>query len=345
MASSTEGGRRDDAPLALIERLDRDGHVLQSTPVYRWPFVIGRAFDTDLVLDDPHVAPIHVLLDEVGGAVQLSVGQTINGAMVGARHLQAGQRTELDVAQTWRVGDTRLRVRRASDPLAPELPLARHLALSATTPAVGLGKSLIPWLLAVLLVLLGQQWLDNDPGTPASSYLSLTLTMLTAVSLWAMLWALGSKLFQGRLDYLLHLGLALRYSLIWMLAATALPLLAFISGWPILSRVADAVGMLVMCALMWAHLSLILPGHRRGLSISLVSLYVSAVGLNVWLNEQRTGRVFSELYATALPPPAWRLAPMQPTASLIEDARKLKSRLDHQAHEDDGDEVVDTSEE
>ena len=37
-------------------------------------------------------------------------------------------------AQAWRIGGTRLRVRRASDPLAPERPLARHLALTATTP-------------------------------------------------------------------------------------------------------------------------------------------------------------------------------------------------------------------
>jgi hypothetical protein len=334
-----------DAPLALIDRLDRDGHVLHSTPVYRWPFSIGRALDADLVLDDPHVAPRHAELTAQGGAVQLHLGETINGAMVGTRHVQSGEQIALATAQAWRVGDTRLRVRLASDPLAPELPLARHLALSATTPAVGLWRGVLLWLALALVAMLGQQWLDNDPGTPASTYLSTTLAMVMGVSVWAMLWALGSKLFQGRLDYLVHLRLALRYSLVYLLVAAVLPVLAFVTGWAFLSRITDAAGMLVMGALIWAHLSQILPGHRRGLSISLASLFVCAVGLNVWLNEQRTGRVFSELYVTALPPPAWRLAPTQPTSALIDDARALKHRLDHQAHEDEDDDVPDASSE
>jgi hypothetical protein len=332
-----------DAPLALIDRLDREGHVLHSTPVYHWPFSIGRALDADLVLDDPHVAARHAELSEAGGALQLRLGQTLNGAMVGTRHLQSGEQLSLATAQTWRVGDTRLRVRLASDPLAPEVPLARHLALSATTPVAGVWRGVLLYLLLVLAVTLGQQWLDNDPGTPASTYLSTTLAMVVGISGWAMLWALGSKLFQGRLDYLVHLRLALRYSLTYMVATAVLPSLAFVTGWVIFSRISDAVGLLIMGLLMWAHLSLILPGHRRGLSLSLVSLCAVAVGLNVWLNEQRMGRVFSELYVAALPPPAWRLATTQPTSALIDDARALKHRLEQQAHEDEDEDTPDAS--
>ncbi len=336
MDSSSHGG----TPLALIERLDRDGHVLQSLPVFRWPLTIGRAFDADLVLDDPHIAAHHAELNEVDGVLQLRLGQTINGAMVGSQHLSAGQTLALPPAQAWRIGTTRLRVRRASDPLAPERPMARHLALTATTPAVTAWGSLAFWAMASLVWMLVEQWLSNDPGTPVSSYLSATLAMVLGVGVWAFFWALGSKLFQGRLDYLQHLRLALRYGLLWSIVVAALPLLAFSTGWVGLSRVADAAGALVLCALVWAHLTLILPGHRQALVAGMAALYLSGLGLNTWFNEQRTGRVFSELYVTTLPPPAWRLAPAQPPSALIQDARELKSRLDEQAKEDNADDAA-----
>ena len=328
------------SPIALIERLDRDGHVIQSTPVSAWPVRLGRALDADVVLDDPHVAAHHAVLDEADGALRLTLGQTLNGAMVGTHHLLAGQSLSLPQGQIWRVGSTRLRVRRAVDPLAPERPLARHLVRTAATPSGTAWGRLALWALAVLLWLLGEQWLSNDPGTRFTSYLSATLGAAAGVSAWTFFWALGSKLFQGRLDYPTHLRLALRYGLLWSVVVAVLPLMAFMADAPVLSKATDAAGSLVLCVLVWAHLSAILPAHRQGLVAAMAALYLGGLGLNIWLNEQRSARVFSELYATALPPPAWRLAPAQPVSSLMQDARSLKATLDRQAKEDGDDEAA-----
>ncbi len=54
--------------LALVEVLDRDGHVRQAVPVSQWPVTIGRAIDCDEVLDDPHVAARHATLAEEDNA-------------------------------------------------------------------------------------------------------------------------------------------------------------------------------------------------------------------------------------------------------------------------------------
>ncbi|MGC4062863.1 MAG: FHA domain-containing protein [Aquabacterium sp.] len=340
MDSSSES-RRAETPIALIERLDRDGHVLQGTLVYRWPLTIGRSFEADLVLDDPHLAPMHAELDVADGALHLKVGETINGAVVGARHVHAGQAVTLATAQTWRVGGTRLRVRLASEPLAPEQPLARHLIESTAPPLVPMWRNVLPILLISLLLMLFEQWLDNDPGTPLNAYLSIILLTLGATLAWALFWALGSKLFQGRLDFKAHLRLALRYGLTWTVLEAALPLLAYVTGWPTLSRVSDVVCAGVLCALVWAHLSLILPAHRIGLMAGVAALYLGGVGLHVWFNEQRTGQMFSERYATALPPPSWRLAGTQPVSALIDDAKGLKAKLDQQAKDSAADEVTD----
>jgi len=344
MDSSSDNGRRIEAPIALIERLDRDGHVLQSTLVYRWPIKIGRSFEADMVLDDPHLAPLHAELDVSEQGLQLRVGETINGAMVGTQHVQSGQVMTLTTAQAWRVGNTRLRVRLASEPVTPELPLARHLVTTATTHHAPLWRHVLPLLLVSVLVMLFDQWLDNDPGTPVSSYLSASLITLAVTLGWTLFWALGNKLFQGRLDFKVHLRLTLLYGLVWTALEAALPLLAYVTGWTLLSRVSDVVSASVLCALVWAHLSQILPAHRNGLMAGVAALYMGGVGLHIWFNEQRAGQMFSELYATALPPPSWRLAGTQPVSALLNDAKGLKAKLDQQARDDATDDVADLAE-
>ena len=57
-----------EAPLALVEAIDRDGLVRQAWRVERWPVSIGRALDNTVVLSDPHVAAHHATLDLVDGA-------------------------------------------------------------------------------------------------------------------------------------------------------------------------------------------------------------------------------------------------------------------------------------
>lgn len=325
----------DHKPLALIERLGRDGQVQHSVPIHAWPFAIGRAVDADLVLDDPHVAAHHAHLSQQEGALVLTLGETLNGAMVGTRHLQAGQSMPLPPGHTWRVGDTRLRVRLASEPVAPEVPLARHLALRASTPVPGLWRDLAGLLVLVVMAVLAQEWLDKEPGDTPGSYLTGVLAMLAMVGIWTLLWALASKLFQGRLDFPWHGRLALRHGLLWAAAVTCLPLLAYVLDMPWLSHITSGAGSAVVCALVWAHLAHILPRYRRGLGVAAISLYASAVGLNIWFNQQREGRWLEEAYVATLPPPAWRLAPSQPPAQLIHDARALKATLDAQAQDGD----------
>lgn len=334
MDSSAESQRRIEAPVALIERLDRDDRVLQSTLIYRWPMKIGRSFDADLVLDDPHMAPLHAELSCDAQGLHLKVGETINGAFVGKQHVGSGQTVMLRAAQPWRLGATRLRVRLASDPVAPEQPLEPHHVLATHLPQGSAWASIAPLTLLAVASLLFEQWLESDPGLQVTAYLSVQLMWLGAAMAWTLLWALGSKLFQGHLLFRQHFALVLRHGLIWMALDAALPILAYVTGWTVLSRITGLVGMAVLCRLLWGHLALVMPTHRKGLMAAALTCYLSGVGLTIWLNEQSVGSPFSELYAAALPPPSWRLAGTQAPEALIDDARALKGRLDQLAKED-----------
>jgi pSer/pThr/pTyr-binding forkhead associated (FHA) protein len=63
--------------IALLEVLDRDGHVKHYLPIGEWPVSVGRALDNDLVLDDAHVAPHHLrIAADESGAVFVEVGDS-----------------------------------------------------------------------------------------------------------------------------------------------------------------------------------------------------------------------------------------------------------------------------
>src|SRR5204863_8958613 len=68
------------AALMWVEVLARDGEVLSRSRIDATEARIGRAFDNDIVVNDPHVAPHHVRLlrDEDGALVAEDLG-TING--------------------------------------------------------------------------------------------------------------------------------------------------------------------------------------------------------------------------------------------------------------------------
>lgn len=343
MDAHAQGERHTDAPLALIERLDRHGHVQQCMRVHGWPVRIGRSLDADMVVDDPHLAPLHAELNLVDDAVCLTLGQTLNGAQVGGRSVPSGHTVPLDLDphthhRTWRMGAATWRLRLASDALAPEQPLVHHHWLGGRMPALPMWRHVLPLLLLSVLVQCFDRWLDNNPGTPVNTYVSALLGALGLTMGWALVWSFGNKLFLGRLDYKVHLKLVLVYSLAWTLLDAALPLLAFATDWPALSRVAEPLTTAVLCALIWAHLVWIMPTHRKGLLAGVVALYMTGMGLNMWLQYQRTGQYVSERYIAALPPPSWRLVDTQPVSKLIDDARGMKAGLDRLARQDDGDE-------
>ncbi|MFT3855953.1 MAG: FHA domain-containing protein [Aquabacterium sp.] len=328
-------GRR--TPLALIERLDLNGRVQERAPVYGWPFRVGRSLEADFIQDDPHLAGLHATLDVVDGVPRLTLGETLNGAVIDGKPLQAHQSAVLTASQPWRMGASQWRIRLASEALAPEQPLSHPV--TAELPAAPTWRRVWPlMLLSVLTQLLGR-WLDNNPGTPLNSYFSMALGTVGLSMGWALFWALGHKLFQGQLAYKAHLRLALVYSLAWTAVDALLPWLGYAMDWPWLSRVTDVTSLGILCALIWAHLALIMPTHRRGLMAGLMTLYITGLGLNLWIHHQRTGQYFSQRYATTLLPPAWRLVGTQPVSSLLDDARAMKAALDQQAREDSADDA------
>jgi hypothetical protein len=322
--------------VALVEVLDRDGHVRQAVPVTQWPVRVGRALDCDVVLDDPYVAPHHFSVAAAEGRLHVSVGETINGLRCGRERLPAGQTAVLDAGEDWLAGRTRLRVRLAGETLPAEQPVPQPSAWRLAA------------LLAVLAGLVGwsawTQYLDSDPGQFLTSLAPMLISMAALLAGWSFLWALGSKLFQHRFDYWTHVRIAASGLLASGVIGAALAVLAFVTSWVLLSRVREAVEALVLAGAVYAHLGAVLPQRRRVFAWVVGSAAVAGLATVAAFQYERTGRWVDELYLTTLPPPVFRLAPAVEPQAFLGEVASMKEQLDAQARESDDDAALEDEE-
>jgi len=314
--------------VAVIEILDRDGTARRVVPIAQWPATIGRAIDCDVVLDDPHVAARHATIDETDAVLSISVGESVNGASWPGTHLASGGAANLPPGQVFHLGGTRLRVRRASDALAGEERLVPE-PVASRIPLASLVLLLTGWMLF-------QHWLSLNPGSRVTDYLQVILPAWLLLVIWSGVWALASKIFRHRFEFWPHMRIAVTYVLVSNLIEVALPMLSYMLGRIIFSRTAGLLSAAVVCAMIVAHLSRVLPARRRLAAITMGTLYAAGVAIFLTFTYQTQDRLFSELYVATLAPPALRLASPVPPATFMDEARGLKDALAAHINDDDG---------
>lgn len=317
-------------PLAVIEVLDRDGQVRQSQRVLSWPLRIGRALDNDLSLADPHVAPHHCVLDMDAQGLALQVLDTANGVQLADRRVRAGERDPLPdggAPLELVAGRTRLRLRRAGESLAPELPLA-----AAATRARRFGPGLAAAAGLVLALAFGT-WLDSDPDTFARALGATALAAVMGAALWIALWSLLSKTFTRQTHAGWHLKVFLIASLAWMVVGVLPGLIAFALSWPWVADFGFIAGYAVGAAALYFHLLGVEPARPALMRGVAIGAFLVGTGLTLWANQQRSDRVGSDLYLSSLYPPALRVARPVAADRFVDAMAALQPVLDKKAKE------------
>lgn len=324
----------EERRLALIELEGRDGRVVRTLDVRRWPVRLGRALDNDLVIDDPFVAAHHATLAlAADGRLELHVHAVRNPVRV-QRAEPAGPRPHggvLSVAAHGHlalgsggarlaVGDSHLRVRLPDEVLAPEREL----------PAGGARAGLAPALsgLALLALVLLERWIELDPG---ADFTTAWLPLLTGAPLgllsWCVAWALLSKLFRHRFEFGAHLRIALPWLLGLMLLSLAWKPVAAALGAPWLWRAGPALAALLGALLMRRHLLQVLPQHPRAIGAGVASFVLAAAAVTVAANQKLHGRWSSPPYMNTLPTPAANLSGSDDSGALVAEIGPLAAQL------------------
>ena len=302
-----------------IEVLSRHGEVAARERIAAEEARIGRAFDNDVVVDDPHVAPHHLRIfrGEDGELVAEDLG-TLNGLYPehGARRV-----TRLPLAKEpgIRIGRTTLRVHDARREVAPEKELTPPRAHARWAAILG-GA-----LLAVLLLL---QWLNLTSQPSANVILLPLLGFVTVLALWTSFWAVLSRIFFGQARFALQLRIAVTACLALVAWDQLSETLSFGLAWREMSDYAGLGAWAVLAATCYAHLHAIHPRHMR-FAMGLVIALIGAGALLQYVGRSETRNLLGQRASLGdLRPPAFRIVPLANADDFFQRADATRQKVD-----------------
>ena len=280
---------------------------------------IGRAYDNDVVLDDPYVAAHHVRIarDDVGRLVAHDLG-SVNGLATddGARR---EAQVVLDGNRALRVGRTLVRVRGAEFPVPAErtaVPLAR-----AWPATMGLTA-------AVAVVSVLSLWLSETQEPQLSRYVLPLLAMAVAVLVWTTAWALMSRIFSGAARFERHLSIALVGLLAFFAFDEITDYGSFALSWRGLAEYAYVGNWLLLAALCFFHLREIGPMRLRFKGGLVTAIAIAAIGAQTLTKSELSTMLGQQSYLPGLKPPMFRLKTPKSEGEFFADAERLKDAVD-----------------
>ncbi len=305
----------------VVEHLQRDGSVQARAYVHEDDagdavFLIGRALDNDLVLDDPHCAAYHAQLEiNADGSARLFDLDTSNGVVFGNKRRQKVY--DVKDAEPYRLGLSLIRVRSSEWPLAAERPLSNRAIWPIALVGLALVLAHTAWAL----------WL-TDVNEKSPPYLYGLSGIAAALCLWSAAYALFGRLVSGNVRFLAHLAIASVGYLSISVIHDLLETMAFSFSWLWPLRVMQPVLVILGALTIRYHLRLADPKHWRTLRIGLAVVAAAIIIIPLaqnWVTHQRLTNIQT---INSIDYPALRLAQPVALQDFTATTSTLKERVD-----------------
>lgn len=172
--------------------------------VSAFPLTLGRGYDNDVILDDPHISPHHARITHNGAGFTLhDDARHDNGTQLNGRPVTAS--ATLRSGDSISMGRTTIRVFDAAHPVPAALPLERMTpALRFITRERMAGAYLLLAMLAVTWMVYQEFWFEKT-----SAVLAISLPVVCGgVLLWAVPWSVAGRLIRHRAFFAGHISMA-----------------------------------------------------------------------------------------------------------------------------------------
>ena len=307
--------------VTYVEVLGRHGEVVTRHAVRRLPARIGRAYDNDVILDDPYAALHHAVLERAptGGLELVDAGSRNGLHRVGARARL--ERAPVDPDARYLVGRTALRIRESTHVLAPELVDPRNggwrqpvLAVAAIVASAG-------------LVLLYSWSTTYEQSDPAKLVLPL-VTVLLGLLLWSGAWSLVGRLLIGEWRLAAHVvGGAL--IVVGYFVAGNWDYGAFALSAPWLQYVGFGVLGAFVTGSLLRHFTLVSRNPGRGVAVAAIATaVVSICSIALYLHVDSADDLARMSYLKAIKPPVVRLAQGREPEEFFRAAEQLQAEVE-----------------
>lgn len=321
----------------LLLATDRHGAAAGQREITGWPVTVGRDLEAGLVLDDSHIAAMHLSLDgPQADGVAVRVLDSVNGVTLdGARHAR-GAAFIWKPGQHLTVGRMRLGLRLAGQAIEAEelLPSFPWRAVAGTMLAFA----------GLLAMVVAYSWLTlTEPSQLARALPGALGAAVLIMAVWAGLWALATKLFTGRTHFWTHVRIASISALVVETGAALASLAAFMFSLESLARFESLLHLLGVAVAVYFHLKVIAPHRQRAMAGLVASVALAGMMLMLGTTWLQSKRLSNRLYLSSIFPPSWRMAPAVPVRQFVEEAGGLRKRLDQRLKDGDSDDAPDES--
>lgn len=303
----------------FVEQLRPDGEVIHRHKLGQFPIRIGRAYDNDIILDDPHTAAHHAQI-ELNQLDELIISDL--DSFNGITRANSRERSfVVDGDAVYRLGHTRLRIRTADYQVPAEQTDFTNHRWEGLLPAV-------TGLLLLLATGLTTTWLSDLNQGNLGKYLLELVSVFGFALGWSGIWAIFSKLFNGHARFGRHLfiiSLCLTGLEVWDYLSS---LLAYAFSWELLARFTTHPLIFICAVALYFHLRT--AGNKRPgrLKLYLLALALAGSGISMTKQYQASNHLGDALYLSQLYPPALRISRDASLAEFMTDVDALQEKVD-----------------
>jgi hypothetical protein len=204
-------------PQLIVEECTRNGVHVAYHRVTELPVRIGRAFDNEIVLNDPYVSPQHLVL-EAGDDGWIAIDQNSdNGTFIGRNNKFTGAKAIVSGDQLT-VGRTLLRIWSPAHAVAPSLRLP---AQTDSHQRMVIPVYAVISILFTAAALTFSRFLETAKQASPLSLFANAIPLLSFTFVWAGIWACAGFIVRRKGHYGLQLMVA-NGALVFVLLLTAL---------------------------------------------------------------------------------------------------------------------------
>jgi hypothetical protein len=300
-----------------IEILSRSGQVAARHRCAGPELHIGRSYHSDVIIDDPSVAPDHlrVTQSDDGAILVEAMSEASAFTISGGRR----ERSLVDGDTVLRIGHTSLRIRDETYAVP---------AASVVVEAKPRWIELAVLIVVALLINGVTLWLNETAEPKFSRYVAGMVGLGAAVLLWSGLWALISRIFAGAARFPRHLGIASGAFLVYTIYTILTEAIAFsLSSGTIAGNAATGLWVVLGLAC-FLHLQVIAPSHALVKAGIISVLVLASIAAQLANHQEQLRNGVQPYIAQTTFPPTLRLARAASEDQFFAAVDGLREQLD-----------------
>lgn len=286
----------------IIIELIKDSGIRRDYKVFDGGVIrIGRGYDNDFIVFDPHVSQHHCVIRSLENGYTIEDLNTTNGTYINGKIKVQGQ-VHLNSGDGITIGRARLRFVLSEHPVGPALTLTMPSAFFQEINRPGKAWSIVT---SALILSMAVEHQESYKNMPLSKFVSMGIGFLVVILAWAGVWAFVGRLIKHKSNF----NAQLSWAAFFFLAMTLFFPLSTHSGyWTSNPTVEMAAG----SAVIWTLLSFLIAGHltiatfisRRNqvIAAAVISTVIITFGIVTYYASKTEFEPQPDFYATLVPP-------------------------------------------